>query len=76
MAKRKTSAAPAKRAAAPAKTAAAPAKRAAFDWVEGNLARLSRWNQIVWNHAESAWREYKSARHYVELLRREGFEVE
>jgi aminobenzoyl-glutamate utilization protein B len=30
----------------------------------------------VWNYAEPAWREYKSARAYCDLLRAEGFAVE
>src|SRR5687768_2697081 len=30
----------------------------------------------IWNYHEPAWREYQSARAYVELLRADGWEVE
>jgi len=48
----------------------------AMDWITQNEARLSAFNARIWAHAEPAWREYKSARDYVEILRAEGFEVE
>ncbi len=51
-------------------------KRFALDWIEQNRARFSDWNLQIWKLAEPAWREYKSARLYCELLRSEGFEVE
>ena len=51
-------------------------KRFALDWIERNRARFSDWNLQIWNLAEPAWREYKSARLYCDLLRAEGFEVE
>ena len=44
--------------------------------IEANRARLSDFNKSIWNFAEPAWREYKSARAYCELLRAEGFAVE
>jgi len=50
--------------------------RTALDWDERNRARLSTFNERIWHFAEPAWREYKSSRAYVELLRDEGFEVE
>lgn len=37
---------------------------------------LSAWTSTIWNYGETAWREYKSAAFYVDLLRNEGFEVE
>jgi aminobenzoyl-glutamate utilization protein B len=58
------------------KSGIALARRTAFRWVDGAMPKLSRWNQTIWNYAESAWREYRSAKFYVDLLRREGFEVE
>ncbi|MDO9708102.1 zinc-binding metallopeptidase family protein [Paracraurococcus lichenis] len=48
----------------------------ALDWIAANETRLSDFNARIWSHAEPAWREYKSARDYVELLRAEGFTVE
>ena len=51
-------------------------KRSAIEWVDENHQRLSDFHLEIWNYAESAWREYRSAKAYVELLRQEGFEVE
>ena len=51
-------------------------KQTALDWVEANRARLSDFHLAIWSYAEPAWREYKSARAYSELLREEGFDVE
>src|SRR6516225_8926653 len=53
-----------------------PEKQTAFDWVDANREWLSRFQQEIWNYAEPAFREYKSARAYRDLLRKEGFEVE
>ncbi|MCA9864418.1 MAG: amidohydrolase, partial [Thermomicrobiales bacterium] len=52
------------------------AKQFAFDWVDENERRLSDFDMEIWRYAEPAWREYRSARAYVDLLRDEGFEVE
>lgn len=52
------------------------AKSTAWEWVERNRSRLSTWHSEIWELAEPAWREYRSAAWYVDLLRREGFEVE
>jgi aminobenzoyl-glutamate utilization protein B len=52
------------------------ARAIALEWIEANQGRLSAFNARIWSHAEPAWREYRSARDYVELLRAEGFEVE
>src|SRR5438034_11204121 len=51
-------------------------KQAALDWVEANQKRLSQFHQQIWHYAETAFREYRSARAYCELLRAEGFQVE
>lgn len=50
-------------------------KQTVLDWVDDNERRLSDFHQLIWNYAEPAWREYRSAKAYVELLRKEGFEV-
>lgn len=52
------------------------ARQHALDWISANEARLSAFNARIWEHAEPAWREYRSLREYVEILRAEGFEVE
>lgn len=48
----------------------------ALEWITANQERLSAFNARIWSHAEPAWREYRSVRDYVELLRAEGFTVE
>jgi aminobenzoyl-glutamate utilization protein B len=53
-----------------------PEKRTAFDWIHEQQARLSDHHQTIWKYAEPAWREYRSAAFYVDLLAKEGFEVE
>lgn len=53
-----------------------PEKQTAFDWVDGHEQWLSDSHQVIWRHAEPAWREYKSAAWYVETLREHGFQVE
>ena len=53
-----------------------PQRGTALAWIAANEARLSAFNARIWAHAEPAWREYRSARDYVELLRAEGFTVE
>ena len=50
-----------------------PAKRTVFEWIDGNRARLSDHHLAIWNFAEPAWREYRSAAFFVDVLRREGF---
>ena len=40
------------------------------------MPKLSLWHKHIWDLAEPAWREYKSAQWYVDLLRTEGFTVE
>src|SRR5581483_5968168 len=48
----------------------------AFGWVEGHAGELSDWTRTIWELAEPAWREYRSAAWYVERLGAEGFSVE
>ncbi|MFQ4150402.1 amidohydrolase [Arthrobacter sp. LAPM80] len=55
---------------------AAASKATAQQWISENMDRLSAWHRHIWDLAEPAWREYKSAQWYVELLRAEGFTVE
>lgn len=52
------------------------AKQVAYRWVDEHRAALSEWHRIIWDFAEPAWREYRSAAWFVDRLRREGFEVE
>lgn len=52
------------------------AKNTATAWVDQNQQLLSEWHRTIWEFAEPAWREYRSARWYVDRLRAEGFEVE
>lgn len=52
-----------------------PEKKTALEWVSKNEGRISDFDQLIWNYAEPALREYKSAKAYVELLRSEGFTV-
>lgn len=37
--------------------------------LEANRRRLSDFDLQIWSYAEPAWREYKSSKAYVELLR-------
>ncbi len=54
----------------------ATAKSTARRWVDENMPRLSEWHTHIWELAEPAWREFRSAEWYVQLLRAEGFTVE
>jgi aminobenzoyl-glutamate utilization protein B len=51
-------------------------KQHAIEWVDENRARLSEFCEQIWHYAEPAWREYRSAQAYVELLRADGWDVE
>lgn len=51
-------------------------KQMIMDWVDKNQSKLSDWNQKIWNYGETAWREYKSSKWYIEQLQKEGFTVE
>ena len=50
-------------------------KRTSIDWVSANEKKISDFHQLIWNYAETAWREYKSAKAYCNFLRQEGFET-
>lgn len=52
------------------------AKETAREWVKDNLEKLIDWHTEIWEYAEPAWREYRSAEWYVRHLRQEGFTVE
>ncbi len=45
-------------------------------WIETHKQDLSDWTATIFDYAEPAWREYRSAEWYVERLRSEGFTVE
>lgn len=51
-------------------------KTTAFDWLDEQRDRLSDFDMQIWSYHEPAWREYRSAAAYVDLLRAEGFDVE
>src|SRR5215813_10055798 len=51
-------------------------KRYAHAWIDEHAQRFSDFHLRIWHYAEPAWREYKSAKAYCELLRNEGFSVE
>ena len=51
-------------------------KQTSLDWIETNRQWMSDFHLEIWNYAETAWREYRSAKAYVDLLRKEGFTVE
>ena len=51
-------------------------KQFAHDWVNENSARISAFCKTIWDYAEPAWREYRSVKEYVDLLRAEGFTIE
>ena len=48
----------------------------ALDWVDRQQQTLSEWHRTIWDFAEPAWREYRSAAWFVERLTAEGFAVE
>lgn len=48
----------------------------ALEIYDAATAEMSEFHQRIWGYAEPAWREYRSAAAYVELLRAEGFDVE
>lgn len=52
------------------------AKQSALAWLDEQRPRLSDFNSQIWRYAEPAWREYRSAQAYCELLREAGFTVE
>ncbi|SLN22585.1 zinc-binding metallopeptidase family protein [Pseudooctadecabacter jejudonensis] len=52
------------------------AQNTALKWVDAARADLSTACATIFEYAEPAWREYRSAAWYVERLRAEGFTVE
>ena len=52
------------------------AKQIAWRWIEDHRPWLSDLQQQIWQLAEPAYREHRSAQLYVELLREHGFTVE
>jgi aminobenzoyl-glutamate utilization protein B len=52
------------------------AKETADEWLATRRDEVSRWHRTIWELAEPAWREYASARWYVDTLRQHGFTVE
>lgn len=44
-------------------------KQTALDWIETNRPRLSAFHQQIWRYAETAFREYRSAKAYCDLQR-------
>ncbi len=53
-----------------------PAQVTALKWLQDRLPAFSADHQTIWSFHEPSWREYRSARWYVDRLRREGFDVE
>lgn len=51
-------------------------KQFAVDLLDEERARISDFHSEIWSYHEPAWREYRSAKAYVDFLRAEGFEVE
>ncbi|WP_214106249.1 hypothetical protein [Acrocarpospora catenulata] len=51
-------------------------QRKAIEIIAAERARLSDFHMRIFDYAEPAWREYRSAEAYVNLLRTEGFHVE
>jgi len=51
-------------------------KDLARDWIDRHRDTLSAWHRTIWEYAEPAWREYRSAEWFFDQLRRSGFSVE
>ena len=47
-----------------------------IDWVDSKIDDLCDWHHVIFDHGETAWREYRSCDWYVDRLRAEGFDVE
>ncbi|OED46904.1 peptidase M20 [Rhodobacteraceae bacterium (ex Bugula neritina AB1)] len=52
------------------------AQQTSQTYVDQRMPELSDWCATIFDHGETAWREYRSAAWYVERLRAEGFTVE
>ncbi|MFK7940871.1 MAG: amidohydrolase [Roseovarius sp.] len=53
-----------------------PASATSDAWIATHASDLSDWTSTIFDFAEPAWREYRSAEWYVKRLRAEGFTVE
>ena len=53
-----------------------PEKSHALQWVNDNQQSLSDFHRQIWDYAEPAWREYRSANAFCDILESEGFHVE
>jgi aminobenzoyl-glutamate utilization protein B len=51
-------------------------KELAHRWIDRQREVLSEWHRTIWEFAEPAWREYRSATWFVDRLQRAGFKVE
>lgn len=51
-------------------------KQFIMDWAEEMKDQFSEWHRTIWNYAEPAFREYRSAEWYVDFLRKDGWDVE
>jgi len=60
----------------PPDTAFTAAQGSALAYIDARRAALSEWCATIFDFAETAWREYRSAEWYVARLREEGFSVE
>ena len=52
------------------------AKATARTWVQSRMGDLSDWCATIFDYGETAWREYRSAAFYVDILTKHGFAVE
>jgi aminobenzoyl-glutamate utilization protein B len=53
-----------------------PAKGAALKWIDQHEQHLTDLSDAVWQFAEPALREYRSARQHTSFLKQHGFEVQ
>lgn len=51
-------------------------KQFIMDWLSERDSQFSEWHSIIWDYGETAWREYRSCKWYVDRLKEEGFDVE
>jgi aminobenzoyl-glutamate utilization protein B len=51
-------------------------KATVLQYIESQKNRFSDFHQQIWLYAEPAWREYRSAKAYCDLLHKEGFDIE
>ncbi|MCX7304160.1 MAG: amidohydrolase [Hyphomicrobiales bacterium] len=52
------------------------AQETALAFLDQARPSLSAWTRTIFDFGETAWREYESSAWYIDLLRKEGFEVE